>query len=77
MKLFQRDVAKALGVDPLTVCNWETDLTTPLLYLLLKIYDFLGYIPPQCNVTTRGEKIKQYRIQKGLSLRKLSIGTKD
>lgn len=72
LKLYQKDVAKATGVDTLTVCNWENNLTSPRLYLLPKIYHFLGYRPLQANATTLGEKIKQYRIQKGLSLRKLA-----
>ena len=38
----------------------------------LKKIKFLGYDPLQSNATTLGEKIKQYRIQKGLSLRKLA-----
>ena len=72
LKLYQKDVAKVIGVDTLTVCNWENNLTTPRLYLLPKIYNFLGYNPLQGNATTIGEKVKQYRIQKGLSLGKLA-----
>ncbi|MFI5253101.1 MAG: multiprotein-bridging factor 1 family protein [Bacteroidota bacterium] len=37
-----------------------------------KIYDFLGYIPRDGNATDLAEKIKQYRIHKGLSLRRLA-----
>jgi len=37
-----------------------------------KIIEFLGYDPLLSNATTLGEKIKQYRIQKGWSLRKLA-----
>ena len=72
LKLFQKDVAKAIGVDTLTVCNWEKNRTTPKLYLLPKIIKFLGYDPLQGNATGLGEKIKQYRVRKGLSLRKLA-----
>lgn len=72
MKLYQKDVAKTIGVDPLTICNWENNLTTPRLYLLPKIYHFLGYNPSQGNATTFGEKIKEYRIQRGLNLRRLA-----
>ena len=73
LKLFQKDVARLLGVDTLTICNWENNLTSPRLYLLLKIYNFIGYNPLQSNATSLGEKIKQYRIQKGLSLRKFAM----
>jgi len=72
LKLFQKDVAEVIGVDTLTICNWENNLTNPRLYLLPKIYHFLGCNPSQSNATTLGEKIKEHRIQKGLSLRKLA-----
>jgi len=55
-----------------TVTNWEKHRTSPRLYLVPKIIEFLGYDPLQSNATTLGEKIKQYRIQRGLSLRKLA-----
>ena len=45
LKLYQEDVSKAIGVDTLTICNWENNLTTPRLFLLPKIYHFLGYNP--------------------------------
>jgi transcriptional regulator with XRE-family HTH domain len=70
--LFQKDVARAIGVDTLTVCNRVNNLTTPRLYLLLKICHLLGYNPLQVSPATLGERIKQYRIQKGLSLRRLA-----
>jgi transcriptional regulator with XRE-family HTH domain len=72
LKLFQKDVAKAIGVNTLTVCNWENNLTAPRLYLLPKIIEFLGFNPLASNATTLGERVKQYRIQKGLSLRKMA-----
>jgi DNA-binding XRE family transcriptional regulator len=59
-----------MGVDPLTVCNWENNLTILRLYLLPQIYHFIGYNPLQSNATSLGEKIKQYRIRNGFSLRK-------
>ena len=37
-----------------------------------KVIEFLGHNPLQSNATTLGERIKQYRIQKGLSLRRLA-----
>jgi len=42
----------ALGVNTLTVCHWENNLTNPRLYLLPKIFDFLGHYPSQCNAIT-------------------------
>jgi transcriptional regulator with XRE-family HTH domain len=72
LSLFQKDVAKAIGVDTLTICNWENNLTAPRLYLLPKIYHFLGYNPLLGDATNLGEKIKQFRTLEGLSLRKLA-----
>jgi transcriptional regulator with XRE-family HTH domain len=72
LKLYQKDVAEAIGVDTLIVCNWENNLTNPRLYLLPQIFQFLGFNPLKSNATSLREKIKQYRIQRGLSLRKLA-----
>jgi transcriptional regulator with XRE-family HTH domain len=68
----QRDVSKAIGVDTLTVCNRENNLTTPRLYSLPNIYQVLGCNPSQNNATTPGEKIKEHRIQHRLRLRRLA-----
>lgn len=57
LKLYQKDVAKAIGVDTLTICNWENNLTAPRLYLLSRIFKFLGYDPWQSNGSSFGEKI--------------------
>ena len=43
MGIFQMDVAITIGVDTLTVCNWENNLTNPRLKFLPKVFDFLGY----------------------------------
>ncbi len=72
LRRFQKDVAKAMGVDTLTVCNWENNLTTPRLFLFPKIYHFLGSNPLHKNATSLGDKIRHYRIQKGLSLGRLA-----
>ncbi len=72
LKLLQKDVASIIGVDTNSITNWENNRTTPRLYLLPKIIEFLGFNPLQSNATGLGERIKQYRIQKGLSLRRLA-----
>jgi transcriptional regulator with XRE-family HTH domain len=72
LKLYQKDVAKIVGIDTNSITNWEKNRTSPRLYLLPRIINFLGYDPVQSNATTLGEKIKKHRIQKGLSLRKLA-----
>jgi len=70
--LHQKDVAVLVNATTSTVTNWEKNRNRPKLYLLPKIFNFLGYDPLQSNATRFGEKIKQYRFQNGLSLRKLA-----
>jgi transcriptional regulator with XRE-family HTH domain len=70
--MHQRDVAVLVNATTSTVTNWEKNRTSPRLYLLPHIIKFLGYDPLQSNPSTLGERIKQYRIQKGLSLKRLA-----
>lgn len=70
--ILQKDVAVIVNAITLTVTNWEKNRTSPRLYLLPKIIKFLGYDPLQSNATTLCERLKEYRIQKGLSLRRLA-----
>jgi len=70
--LHQKDVAAIVNATTSSVTNWEKNRTTPRLYLLPRIIKFLGCDPLQSNATTLGQKIKQYRIQKGLSLSRLA-----
>jgi DNA-binding XRE family transcriptional regulator len=43
--LLQCDVAEKLQVNPMTVCNWETNRTSPQLRFMPRIIAFLGYNP--------------------------------
>ena len=70
--MHQNDVPALVNATTSTVTNWEKNRSYPRLYLLPKTIKFLGYHPLQSNTTTFGERTKQYRIQKGLSLRKLA-----
>ena len=70
--MHQKDVAALVNTTTSTVTNWEKNRTTPRLYLLPKIYNFLGYNPLQGDATSLGERIKQYRNQEGVSLTKLA-----
>jgi transcriptional regulator with XRE-family HTH domain len=45
LKLLQRQVAKKLGVNVASVCNWENSLTKPDLKYMPAIIRFLGYNP--------------------------------
>ena len=70
--MFQKDVANLIGVDTNSVTNWEKNRSNPRLYLLPKVFAFLGYDPFRAHVTSLGGMIRQYRVQKGLSLRKFA-----
>jgi len=62
--LYQRDVAARIGVDTLTVTNWEKGHTVPRIRFLPAILAFLGYDPrPQAG--TLGEKLVAYRTARG------------
>ena len=41
-----KEVARALGVDEMTVNTWERHRTRPAGRFVLRIIQFLGYIPP-------------------------------
>jgi transcriptional regulator with XRE-family HTH domain len=73
VRLLQKDVAGVLGVDTMTVNNWERNRCQPRLYLFPKIIQFLGYDPfPTNGEPTLGEAIKAYRLMHGLSQNKLA-----
>jgi len=65
--LFQKDVAKLLGVDEYTITNWEKNRTQPTLSLLPKVIQFLGYISLEIKVDSLGDRIKLYRKVRGVS----------
>jgi len=72
LKVFQRDVAKRLGVTTSTITNWEKNRGGPALRLIPKIITFLGSDPfPQAVSSLRG-KILQYRWTQGLTIKKLA-----
>jgi len=72
LKLTAKECAQKLKVDAKTLHGWENNRHQPSAGAKTRIIAFLGYDPLQSNATTLGEKIKQYRIQRGLSLRKLA-----
>ena len=69
--MHQKDVAVRVNATTSTVTNWEKGRTNPRIYLLPKVFKFLGYNPLDGNQVTLGERIKRYRVQNGLSLRRL------
>jgi len=72
LKLYQKDVAKLVGVDTNSITNWGKNRTSPRLYLLPRVFEFLCYDPMPNSASTFGEKLKLYRRKRGLSLKTLA-----
>ena len=60
LNLLQRQVAEQIGVDKITITNWERNATTPAIRYIPAIIEFLGYDPqpaadsfPDCLATAR------------------------
>ena len=50
LQLLQKQVADQIGVDELTVTNWERNATVPAIRHIPAIIRFLGYDPlPSSN----------------------------
>jgi DNA-binding XRE family transcriptional regulator len=71
--LFQKDVAKAIGVSDDSIRFWEKNRSVPQVCHYPKIIQFLGYIPFDVDISTFGGKIKLYRYCKGLTQEKLAL----
>lgn len=74
LNLYQKDVAKIIGVKEESIYNWENNYSEPQIHLLPKIIEFLKYIPYNLhnNNMTIGDKIIFYRKLHGLSQRRLA-----
>ena len=69
LRLYQRDVAKSLGVNPNTILNWETGLTAePPIKLIPAILAFLGYNPFPVP-TTLSERMLAVRRIRGWTMK--------
>lgn len=70
-RLTQRQVAASLGVDPLTVVNWERNNTVIEVRFYPAIIALLGFNPlPQGQ--TQGGRIQRARLSLGLSRKRLA-----
>jgi transcriptional regulator with XRE-family HTH domain len=69
--LLQREVALQIGVDPITVLNWEKGKATPSLKAIPEVIQFLGH-DPRPEAGTFPEQIRQFRRRLGLSIDKLA-----
>ena len=76
LKLFQREVAQLLGVNETSVYDWEKHRTDPMVHLIPRITQFLGYTPPFFSGQTTGQKIIAYRHIRGMSQRVLALTLK-
>jgi DNA-binding XRE family transcriptional regulator len=48
--LFQRDLAKMIGVDEMTIVNWEKRRTKPMNKNLERIKTVFGFEPPTLRI---------------------------
>ncbi|MBI3786924.1 MAG: transcriptional regulator [Ignavibacteriales bacterium] len=74
LRLLQGELADKLAVDECTITNWEKGHPRPMLHLLPKIVEFLGY-NPSYNIDepkTLGEKMLQHRKLHGITQKELA-----
>jgi len=69
-------VAQLLKVSTDTVYNWEKNRRRPMVHLIPRITEFLGYVPPFFHGQTTGQKIVAYRHVRGMSQRALALTLK-
>lgn len=68
--LYQKDVAKVLGVNPWTVLNWEKGRTEPTVSNIPALIQFLGYDPaPPETDTSIADRLKAKRRVLGIEHR--------
>ncbi len=72
LQLSQKDVAKILKVSEDCITFWENGRSKPQIQFYPKIIEFLVYFPFEVDYKSIGGQIKKYRIENGLSHRKLS-----
>lgn len=70
--LFQSQVAKILGVTESTITNWEKNRFEPMLWAIPKVIEFLGYEPNLSAAQSLGQKLRAYRLMKGMTQKELA-----
>jgi transcriptional regulator with XRE-family HTH domain len=69
--LLQKEVARKIGVDEVSIYNWERQRTQPEIRFIAPIIEFLGYDPfPEPE--SFPERLKTCRMRMGLSQKKLA-----
>src|SRR5580700_654085 len=71
LRLLQADVAKIFDVCEDSITGWENERSVPQIQYYPKLIEFLGYNPFPIDTETLGGRIKKYRIEQGLSHKKL------
>ena len=69
LKLTQAQASYQLGVDPMTVLNWEKGKTSPPIPYLPAIHRFLGYDPFPITGTTIADYLIAKRMREGWTQR--------
>ncbi len=72
LKLQQIEVAEIIGVDEVSIYNWEKNRTSPHVQHIPNIIEFLGGVPTNVQPESLSEKILYHRKLKGLSQEKLA-----
>ena len=70
--LFQKDVAKFIGVNTSTITNWEKNRNQADFRHYPKITEFLGYCPFE-KLETVGERLQRNRMYLGISQSDMAI----
>ena len=71
--LFQKQVARQIGVTTCTIMYWETNRVAPALRFIPSIIEFLGYDPTEkTNPQSLAEGLRAHRKRLGLSRKKLA-----
>ncbi|MBX7108680.1 MAG: helix-turn-helix domain-containing protein [Chitinophagales bacterium] len=71
MGLFQKDVARMIGVSEDCITYWENKRSLPLIHHFPAIIKFLGFNPFKKDGDTLSIRIQNYRIEHGLSHKKM------
>lgn len=61
-----------IGVDESTVTNWERNRTTPMLWALPRIIEYIGYDPSVSNPNTLGGRLLRHRQLRGMTQKDLA-----
>jgi len=72
LKLLQKEVASRIGVDDVSIYNWENNRVNSSVPFIPKIIEFLGYIPYKTTSDSLEEEIVNYRRNHGLPQKRLA-----